>query len=111
MNPRHHIRDELLAAYATGELAEGWSLAIATHLALCPECRARLGQFEAAAGDMLEKIEPAEQSVDTSWQAIRQRLSEATPPAARPSSKAEPQHAKYVLPAPLRNYVGAMRTS
>jgi putative transcriptional regulator len=107
MNPRHHIRDELLAAYATGDLAEGWSLAIATHLALCPECRARLARFEAAAGDMLETIEPAEPSVDSSWQEMRQRIAQAPPPAARPSPKVNTPSGDYVLPAPLRNYVGA----
>ncbi|WP_417678723.1 ChrR family anti-sigma-E factor [Roseibium sp.] len=122
MKPRHHIRDELLAAYAMGDLAEGWSLAIATHLALCPKCRARLGQFEAAAGDMLETIEPVEQSMEDSWQAIRRRVSETTPPDGTPpdstppdstppdsglSSKADAPRGDYVLPAPLRNYVGA----
>lgn len=107
MKPRHHIRDELLAAYAMGDLAEGWSLAIATHLALCPKCRSRLGQFEAAAGDMLETIEPVEQSVEGSWQAIRQRVSETTLPDASPSSKGDTPRGDYVLPAPLRNYVGA----
>jgi len=106
MSPRHHIKDELLAAYATGDLAEGWSLAVATHLALCPECRARLARFEAAAGDLLEKIEPAAQSMDASWQAIRQRLSDRKPSVPRPAPKAEPPRGGYVLPAPLRNYVG-----
>ncbi|MBD1548334.1 ChrR family anti-sigma-E factor [Roseibium aggregatum] len=112
MSPRHHIRDELLAAYATGDLAEGWSLAVATHLALCPGCRGRLAKFEAAAGDMLEKIEPSEQSVDASWQDIRQRLSgqissDRKPSGSVPSLKADKPRHDYVLPAPLRNYVGA----
>ncbi|WP_346893943.1 ChrR family anti-sigma-E factor [uncultured Roseibium sp.] len=107
MKPRHHIRDELLAAYAMGDLTEGWSLAVATHLALCPDCRARLARFEAAAGDMLEKIEPAERSVDTSWQALRQRIAQAPPPAANPSPKVDESRGDYVLPAPLRNYVGS----
>lgn len=107
MRPHHHIRDELLAAYATGDLAEGWSLAVATHLALCPDCRARLVRFEAAAGDMLETIEPAAQSVDTSWQALRQRIAQAPPPAAVSSPKVGESRDDYVLPAPLRNYVGS----
>jgi putative transcriptional regulator len=29
----HHVSDELLLSYEAGSLAEGWSLAVATHLA------------------------------------------------------------------------------
>ena len=41
MSIRHHLTDDLLLAYAAGSLNEGWSLAIATHLSLCPDCRRR----------------------------------------------------------------------
>ena len=44
MTTRHHIADDLLLSYAAGSLAEGWSLAVATHLALCAECRAPPGR-------------------------------------------------------------------
>ena len=46
----HHISDALLLEYAAGTLEEGWSLAVATHLALCPDCRKRLALMEAAGG-------------------------------------------------------------
>ena len=36
MNIDHHPSEELLLDYATGALDEGWSIALATHLALCP---------------------------------------------------------------------------
>jgi len=55
---QHHVSDELLLAYATGELTEGWSLAVATHLALCPSCRNRLSFMEHAGGEMLEMVAP-----------------------------------------------------
>ena len=42
LHVQHHLSDELLLDYATGNLAEGWSIAVATHLALCPACRDRL---------------------------------------------------------------------
>lgn len=98
MTPRHHIGDDLLISYAAGSLAEGWSLAIATHLSLCPECRGRLAIAEATGGQLVETLEAA--TVDAgSWAAVRNRL--GTPPASVPS---QPKTA--VLPKPLRDYVG-----
>ena len=99
MSPRHHLGDDLLVSYAAGSLAEGWSLAVATHLALCAECRARLAVAEAAGGQLLEtaSVEPAS---DASWTAVRDRLS-STPEAA-----AAPRSATAILPRPVRDYVG-----
>lgn len=108
MSVRHHVSDELLAAYATGELAEGWSLAVATHLALCPQCRGRLACFEAGAGELLEELEPDGQGLDAAWVLLRGRLEgetvqgPAAPPEAAPAEQAVP-----VLPEPLRSYLGA----
>ncbi|MEO6015033.1 MAG: ChrR family anti-sigma-E factor [Devosia sp.] len=99
MTPRHHLSDDLLVSYAAGNLAEGWSLAVATHLALCPDCRTRFALAEAAGGEMLEAagVEPVSSGA---WAAIRARL--ATPPIAS-SAKAP---ATAILPQPLRDYVG-----
>lgn len=105
MSIHHHLSDELLIAYATGDLAEGWSLAVSTHLALCPACRVRLGRFEAAAGTVIEDVEADVAGIDQSWAAMRERLS--GPATTR---IAEPQAASYrrpfVLPDPLRSYLG-----
>ena len=35
----HHPEKDLLLSYSAGSLGEGWSLAVATHLAYCPTCR------------------------------------------------------------------------
>ena len=107
MSVHHHVSDALLAAYATGELAEGWSLAIATHLALCPECRVRLARLEAAAGELLEEAAPDDSAgIDQSWEAMRSRLggSEASVVAARPATSGSARPT--VLPEPLRSYLG-----
>ena len=45
--PTKHLSDALLLDYAAGSLTEGWSLAVATHLALCPACRSRALAAEA----------------------------------------------------------------
>ena len=99
MTPRHHIADDLLLGYAAGSLAEGWSLAVATHLSLCPDCRARLAMAEAAGGQLLETLN-ADPAPD-SWGAVRARLAQA-PASTEP--KAQPVAA--TLPRPLRDYIG-----
>lgn len=107
MSVRHHVSDGLLAAYATGELAEGWSLAVATHLALCPECRVRLARFEAAAGELMEEATPDAVGLDQSWEAIRGRLSGAEVRAFPAKTFAEGPARSAMLPEPLRSYLGS----
>jgi putative transcriptional regulator len=103
----HHISDELLVEYANGSLEEGWSIAVATHLALCPACRKRLQAIEATAGELLEGIEtePSE-SDDTSWAALRAKLAAAprVTEAAPPRKAAAPSPRR--LPEPLNSYLG-----
>lgn len=57
----HHISEELLAAYAAGNLGQAFSVAVAAHVSLCLECRARLAAHEHAGGAVLESV--ATQSV------------------------------------------------
>lgn len=56
-----HPSDNLLADYAAGALAKGWSLAIAAHLAMCPDCRADTIALDAIGGGALESL-PADPS-------------------------------------------------
>ena len=100
MTTRHHISDDLLLSYAAGSLAEGWSLAVATHIALCGTCRDRLAVAEAAGGQLLETLSKESAGSD-SWTAVRSRL--GTP--AKPAPVA-PKATPSVLPKPLRDYVG-----
>jgi putative transcriptional regulator len=53
--PSHHPPQDLLAAYASGGVEAGEGLFAATHLALCPTCRAVCDGFEAVGGSMLER--------------------------------------------------------
>lgn len=110
MNVKHHISDELLLEYANGSLEEGWSIAVATHLALCPDCRKRLHLMEAAAGMLLETIEAASdrQQENASWEAMRELLV-AAPVASKPAVTPDRPRAaagSATLPEPLRSYVG-----
>lgn len=103
MTIQHHLSDELLESYAAGSLTEGWSIAVATHLSLCPSCRLRLKKFECLGGQLLEEL-PADAPVDASWQAIQARLADVTIKLKQNPPKPKP--AMPVLPEPLRSYLG-----
>lgn len=105
MTIRHHISDDLLISYAAGSLAEGWSIAVATHLALCPACRRRLTVAERIGGDLLEAM-PADDPIDQSWASVRARLNQPAASAAPVSHQAAPAGQGSGLPEPLRSYVG-----
>lgn len=108
MKVQHHISDEWLLDYAAGNLSEGWSLAVATHLALCPACRRQLDAMEGAAGALLDKISVEPAGDDDSWQRMRARLETAS--LAQPQSKPEPKRENRpaaVIPEPLRSYLGS----
>ena len=113
VNVQHHISDELLLAYASGSLTEGWSIAVATHLALCPNCRRRLSFMEHAAGELLEmsatEVTPQPETVSAdSWESMKARLKADKAvvgndhkPIVAPRATDMP-----VLPEPLRSYLG-----
>ena len=105
MNINHHLSDAFLLDYAAGNLSEGWSLAVATHLALCPACRRQLDAMEGAAGALLEKIPVEAGASEDSWERMKTRIGglqaiEIKPEPPREKSKPA------ILPDPLRSYVG-----
>lgn len=96
---RHHLSDALLMAYSAGTLPEAFSLAVATHVSMCDECRARLGAFDTLGGVMMETCERAELAPD-SLEMTLARISGMAPAApARPPRSG-------VLPGPVQDYVG-----
>ena len=78
--PSHHPAEEALLDYATGALAGGWALAVASHLTYCPRCRARVAAHEAVAGALLDDgtAPVAPDALDR----LLDRLDEAPPPVA-----------------------------
>lgn len=96
---RHHLSDELLTAYAAGNLPEAFGLIAATHVSLCDDCRARLSALEALGGAMVE----AESEAAMSDGALDRAMARLTAPAARPAPM-PPRRG--VLPRPVRDYVG-----
>lgn len=105
MSILHHLDDDIVLEYASGTMAEGWAIAVATHLAMCPDCRKRHEMMERAGGALLETLE-AETGPDASWEALKARI--ATAPAMTPApQKAIASGPAPVLPEPLRSYVGS----
>ncbi len=108
MSVNHHVSDELLLDYAAGNLSEGWSLAIATHLALSPASRRRLEAMEGAAGALLDKITVVHDDADDAWQRMRAQLDTGAIDVPKTSN---PQRHAFadapVIPEPLRSYLGS----
>lgn len=100
MTQNHHVSDELLLSYQAGSLAEGWSLAVATHLAGCATCRDAARRAEMLGGALLEAIDLAPLRPDALSETFR-RIAAA--PAAAPPAPPRPGN----VPSPLRPYIGA----
>ena len=57
MKITHYPSEEVLLDYVSGSLNEVWSLAVATHLSLCPQSRRTVSDMEAVAGKFLSEVE------------------------------------------------------
>ena len=103
MTIRHHIDDETLLAYAAGDLDEAFSLMVAAHISLCPECRRTVQLGEDIGGALVETLAPAEMSSDAVSRAMT--ALDVRSPSDKRSTPA-PYNGRPVLPAPLRERFG-----
>ncbi len=103
MRTSHHIPDEMLLAYAAGSAPEAWSLIVATHLSLCSDCRAVVGNTEQIGGELLDSLTPETLSEDAFDLLMREIDSQA---GKQELPKAPSTQIPSVLPEPLRSYVG-----
>ncbi|AWK89959.1 ChrR family anti-sigma-E factor [Azospirillum thermophilum] len=113
MMPKHHPSDALLVAYGSGSLGEALSLAVATHLARCPLCRAAAAEIDALGGALLEELAPEPLAADAlsslfaridapdGW--MRRDAAPVRLPAPNPCRALD---GAALLPEPLRSYVG-----
>lgn len=100
----HHPPLELLFDYATGSLAEPVALVVASHAALCGECRTQVRAAESLGGALLDAIEPVE--VDGgALEAVMARLDEPEIVAARAGAESDGETVALV-PEPLLPYLG-----
>jgi putative transcriptional regulator len=100
---QHHVSEEYLLAYAAGDLDEGTSLFVATHLALCPTCRRAVSVAEDMGGALVEDIAPVTMEYDA-FDHVMARLERPVQDALKPSPRE--YSGRPVLPEPLRSRVG-----
>mgnify|MGYP005728841817 FL=1 len=62
---KHHLSEDLLMRYSNGTLCEAFSLAVATHISMCDDCRSALESYEAMGGALLDVSDPEEMGVDS----------------------------------------------
>jgi putative transcriptional regulator len=105
MTINHHPSDALLLDYASGPLGETWSLAIATHLALCPKCRRDLSHMEAMGGNLLDTVSPEPLSEDA-FDAVMARVGGPETEYVERRQPVPGNDPKQVLPQPLQGYLG-----
>ncbi|MCG8594546.1 MAG: ChrR family anti-sigma-E factor [Kiloniellales bacterium] len=99
----HHPSEEMLLSYAAGSMSEPLALLVATHLALCPQCRHEVAAYEMLAGEELEDQSPALLSSDSLVRVLdRLDAPEAAAEAPQPPLAAQ---GDLRLPRPLRDYV------
>lgn len=56
--PKFHPSEDMLLEYAAGSLSEPAAVLVATHLALCPECREQVFDYERIGGTLLDDLDP-----------------------------------------------------
>lgn len=102
MKISHHLPEETLVAYGAGTLSEAWSLLVATHLALCPSCRAEAERIESVGGALLEELEPVDVADDAFAHLMRTIDDMSAEPVPARKSRPVPS----LLPEPLKSYLG-----
>lgn len=108
MKANHHPQDDLLLSYAAGSLSESWSLAVASHLSLCSECRKTLEIAETVGGVLLEDI-PNQQLTSTTLESVFARIDQPYIEVASEKSQAHLKPrvgGKSIFPTVLQRYIG-----
>lgn len=109
MRANHHPSEATLLAYAAGQLSEGLSLVVATHLAWCPSCADAVAAAETVGGVLLSEASAtvcSEDLLSRTFQALGQRPASDVPPRAAMTGAST--LAELELPQPLRGYLDAL---
>ncbi|MBU0724454.1 MAG: ChrR family anti-sigma-E factor [Alphaproteobacteria bacterium] len=102
----HHPSDEYLMDYAAGSASHSVDLLVATHLALCPECRDKVAAYEHLGGALLDSASPSAIAPDA-LSAMMARLDEPMPSEQTPASDSPRFDARtlHMIPEPLRSHL------
>lgn len=99
----HHLSDECLLEYAAGSLPEAESLVVASHLAMCSDCREQLEILEEVGAVLLEDGE-VEKVSSRSYRAVIENI--AVPLFEEPTRRIQfDERTLRLIPSPLRDYL------
>ena len=93
----HHLTDQLLMGYSSGNLPEAFNLVVATHLSMCDDCRAALHAFDAVGGSLLDNNETSEMGDSSLAETLKLIAAKPVVKKLAPTSS---------LPGPLFDYIG-----
>ena len=105
MKANHHPQDDLLLSYAAGSLSESWSLAIASHLSVCSECRKTLEIAETVGGVLLEDI-PDQQLSSATLESVLAQIDQPDIEAVSENSQPSATDGS-IFPTVLQKYIGS----
>lgn len=103
MKVRHHPEAETLVAYAGGNLAEGFALVVAVHLAVCSACRDTMSSLEALGGVLLDDLPPTQLAAEAFAKTMARIGDQA--PEERPATPAAADPASWWEWPPLGSYL------
>ncbi len=104
--PSFHPSDDLLMDYAAGSLSEPKAVLVATHLALCPTCRATVDAYESVGGALIESMNS--DRVDSSLRdSVLSQLDEIEPERPTVMTREALAQVDLRVPEPLRGYLGS----
>ena len=107
----HHLDDATLMRFASGDLDEAFSVAVAAHLELCGGCRAALRAAEAYGGRLLEQAEEVAVS-EKAFDRLRSHIKDseinlAQAKHSKAQSKRPVSANECSVPKPLQRYIGS----
>ena len=105
MKITHYPSEEVLLDYVSGSLNEVWSLAVATHLSLCPQSRRTVSDMEAVAGKFLSEVEGTKVSTNL-FEKIAVTIDNECCDDDEELEASEEKVDKFCLPEPLRSCAG-----
>ena len=113
LNINHHLTDELLAGYASGNLSEAADLLVAAHISMCDHCRARSEAFDAVGGAMLESDELSPDAIEMSDASLQATLAliAAGPDQMKPTAPAAPRDIPNAIEASIGGGIDDIRWS
>ena len=96
---KHHVNDDLMMAYSSGNLPEAFSVAVAAHISMCDECRISMESYNAVGGTLLEM----QNDIKVGSDALQKTLDKIA--TSYPVEKVE-KPSKTDFPEPLSDYIG-----